>query len=172
MCSIYNLISGWAFQLMKLVENWILQCYLHGVAACYALLSLHHYVFNMLFGTRVEVRNRLYITLWYCNKSLISNFAYRDSSLNEFHSALENVTQSQWQEICTFLHKELKAISNPPDESTLPADKAMRYSSAVHLLDSYRMFISTMWLVSVVGWWYLYCYTPACLYCYTNRVND
>ncbi|KAF6033311.1 NUP188 [Bugula neritina] len=84
----------------------------------------------------------------YCNvlQLLAYQLYQRDSSLNEFHSALENVTQSQWQEICTFLHKELKAISNPPDESTLPADKAMRYSSAVHLLDSYRMFISTMWL--------------------------
>lgn len=99
--------------------------------------------------------------------------------LPEFYSTLGEVTQNQWCDVSKFVRTEIRdvinaqtdmtscddmsdSVSHPPirekNETSVGGgvnDEMIRQSAAVHLLDSYRMFISTVILV---------CYYTTALY--------
>ena len=65
-----------------------------------------------------------------------------------FNEVVTSVSQEQWTEISKLVHSELQAISCT---ETAEGDDTLRHSAAVHLLDSYRIFLSTAHLVGGGG---------------------
>ncbi|XP_067940436.1 nucleoporin NUP188-like [Watersipora subatra] len=77
----------------------------------------------------------------FCNVlQLLTYQLYQREEKKEFSTVINSISQEQWQGISKFVHTELKFIIAT---KLNPGDDTLRHTAAIHLLDSYRMFLST-----------------------------